>query len=233
MTLARPGDAPTLDRIYAQRFSADDPARLAWRRELWRVLVEGFFSRWIPPEATVLDYGCGRGELLDAVVARRRIGADLRAGVREHLAPGIELVVVDGARLDGIDDGTVDVVFCSNVLEHLPDRQTVTRLFEEIRRVLKPDGRLLVLGPNLRYTGQRYWDFFDHTLPLTHLSLVEAFVTGGLVPELVIPRFLPYTTVGARLTPLWLVRLYLRLPIAWRFFGEQFFAVARPAPGPG
>jgi SAM-dependent methyltransferase len=123
----------------------------------------------------------------------------------------------------------VDVVFCSNLLEHLRDRETVTQLLGEFSRVLSPAGRLLVLGPNLRYTGAAYWDFFDHVLPFTHVTLVEALASAGFRPEKLIPRFLPYTTVGARPTPLSLVRLYLRVPLAWRVMGAQFFAVARVA----
>jgi hypothetical protein len=60
-----------LDAIYARRFPDEDAAR--WRRELWQVLVDDFFSRWIPAEATVLDFGCGRGEFINAVHARRHI----------------------------------------------------------------------------------------------------------------------------------------------------------------
>ena len=129
--------------------------------------------------------------------------------------------------LPELADGSVDVAFCSNLLEHLRDRETVTALLCELSRVIGPDGRLLVLGPNLRYTGPAYWDFFDHVLPFTHVTLVEALGTAGLVAETLIPRFLPYTTVGAGRTPLPLVRLYLRFPLAWRVMGAQFFAVAR------
>ena len=123
------------------------------------------------------------------------------------------------------------MVFCSNLLEHLADRETVTALLLELRRVLRPDGRLLVLGPNLRYTGGAYWDFFDHILPFTHLTMVEALATGDLEVETLIPRFLPYTTVGARTTSLTLVKWYLRLPVVWRFFGAQFFVVAKQSAG--
>jgi hypothetical protein len=42
-----------------------------------------------------------------------------------------------------------------------------------------------------------------------------------------IPRFLPYNMVRIRKRPLILVRLYLRLPIIWRFFGAQFLVIAR------
>jgi SAM-dependent methyltransferase len=216
---------PGLDALYARRFSGGDDTR--WRRELWQVLVDDFFSRWIPSEAAVLDFGCGGGEFINAVRARRRIGVDVRPEAARHLAEGVEFVHSPGVAVGGVPDGEVDVVFCSNLLEHLPDRETVTALLREFRRLLSPAGRLLVLGPNLRFTGPAYWDFFDHVLPLTDRSLVEALATADLAPEIVIPRFLPYTTVGSRRHPLWMVRWYLRRPLAWRLFGAQFFAVTR------
>lgn len=217
-----------LRAIYSGRFPEEDAAHRLWRRELWRILVDDYFSRWIDDGATVLDFGCGRGEFINAVRAKRRIGVDLRQGLAQHLDDGVEFVSTSGVRVPSIADGTVDVIFCSNLLEHLPDRATITRLFREFERMLSPKGRLLILGPNLRYTGAAYWDFFDHILPITDKSLVEALATADLVPEKLIPRFLPYTTVGSRLFPLILVRAYLRLPLAWRFFGAQFFAVTRP-----
>lgn len=217
----------TIEKIYENRFSEDHPDRLAWRRQLWQILTDDFFSRWIPRDGTVVDFGCGRGEFINAVRARRRIGVDLRDSVARHLAPEVELMLAEdwSSRL-GHD--TVDVVFCSNLLEHLPNRAAVLSLFEELHHLLRASGRLLILGPNLRYTGSAYWDFFDHIIPLTHLSLAEALVTSGFEIETLVPQFLPYTTVGARKTPLIFVRWYLRLPILWRIFGAQFFAVAKP-----
>lgn len=215
------------EAIYCERFPAEDAAHAAWRRDLWRVLVEDFFSRWIPEGASVLDFGCGFGEFINAVHARRRIGVDLRESVRERLAPGVEFAAAEGTRLPQLADASLDVIFCSNLLEHLRDREAVTDLLREFQRLLGPEGRLLVLGPNLRYTGAAYWDFFDHVLPFTHRTLLEALATADLEAETLIPRFLPYTTVGSRRAPLALVRLYLRLPLAWRLLGAQFFAVAR------
>lgn len=225
-------DQARVDAIYAHRFPGDDGAHERWRRELWQVLVDDFFSRWLPPDGVVLDFGCGSGEFVNAVRARRRIGVDARESSRGSLAEGVEFVVSNGPLMPGVEDGSVDALFCSNLLEHLPDRETVTALFVECRRVLSSSGRLLVLGPNLRYTGAAYWDFFDHILPFTERSLVEALATGGFEVERLIPRFLPYSTVGARRTPSALVRLYLRLPLAWRFLGAQFFAVARATDAP-
>jgi len=222
-----------IEAIYAQRFPEADTRRATWRRDLWKVLVDGFFAHWIEKDAVVLDYGCGTGEFINAVYARRRVGIDARESSREALDPEIEFSTPVGIHIPQIKDGSVDVVFCSNLLEHLPDRETVTELLIELRRVLRPNGKLLVLGPNLRYTGGAYWDFFDHILPFTHLTMAEALATGDLEVETLIPRFLPYTTVGARLTSLTLVRWYLHFPLVWRFFGAQFFVVARPSRSAG
>jgi SAM-dependent methyltransferase len=156
---------------------------------------------------------------------------DLRPGAKTHLDEGIEFRITNGRDLRDTPDGSVDVVFCSNLLEHLPTREAMLALFEEFRRVLTEDGSLLILGPNLLYTGQAYWDFFDYILPITHRSLAEALAGSGFAVDRLIPRFLPYTTVGARMTPLAFVRLYLRVPLIWRVMGAQFFAVARPAEG--
>ena len=216
------------DAIYSLRFPEAARGHAEWRQRLWQVLVDDFFSRWIPADACVVDFGCGSGEFINAVSARRRIGVDLRASSRDALAEGVEFCEPEGVRVPGLGDGEADVVFCSNLLEHLPDRESVTALLGEVHRLLGSEGRLLLLGPNLRYTGPAYWDFFDHVLPLTHHSVAEALATAGLRVETSIPRFLPYTTVGSRRIPLALVRSYLKFPLFWRLMGAQFFCVARP-----
>jgi hypothetical protein len=90
---------------------------------------------------------------------------------------------------------------------------------------LRPGGRLIALGPNIKCVNGAYWDFWDHFLCLTDLSLAEAFANNGFVVQQSIPRFLPYTTVNAPRYPMAFVRLYLRLPLAWRFFGKQFLVI--------
>ena len=47
----------------------------------------------------------------------------------------------------------------------------------------------MIMGPNIRYVGGAYWDFFDHHLALTERSVVEAFRLSGFEPEKVVDRF--------------------------------------------
>jgi hypothetical protein len=87
----------------------------------------------------------------------------------------------------------------------------------------------LALGPNSKFTGGAYWDFFDHHIALTELSLKEILEITGFRMEVVIARFLPYTMVNTRQYPMWAVSLYLKLPLVWRFAGRQFLLIgAKP-----
>jgi hypothetical protein len=67
-----------------------------------------------------------------------------------------------------------------------------------------------VLQPNPRYLGSRYWDFYDHVTPLTHLSLSEGLLKNGFRIDVLIPKFLPYTFKSRLPSAAWVVRLYFQ-----------------------
>jgi SAM-dependent methyltransferase len=125
-----------------------------------------------------------------------------------------------------LPDNSLDIVFTSNFFEHLPDKAHLLATLREAHRCLQPGGRLIALGPNIRYLPGAYWDFWDHHVPLSDASLTEVLTNLGFRMERVVPRFLPYTMSDGRRHPLVLLRLYLRLPLAWRLFGRQFLVVA-------
>ncbi len=98
----------------------------------------------------------------------------------------------------------------------------------EVRRILRRDGRFLVLQPNIRYCKEDYWQFFDHITPLCERSLTEALETSGFDVPYVLGRFLPFTTQGRLPNSVMLLRLYLKLRPLWRIFGQQSFFIATP-----
>jgi SAM-dependent methyltransferase len=212
-----------LPRLYAARF---DPAEKARKDRIWRVLCRDFFQRYVRPEDTVLDVGAGYCEFINHIACRRRLALDLSEDVHRHAAPGVEVLQGRSSDLPALADGTVDVAFASNFFEHLESKQDLLATLAELRRVLRPAGRLLILQPNVRLVGGAYWDFFDHHLPLTERSLVEALELTGLTPVEVRARFLPFTTKSALPQHPALVWLYLRLPLAHRLFGKQSWIVA-------
>jgi SAM-dependent methyltransferase len=212
-----------LQTIYSQRFASNQ----AYRQKVWQVLIADFFQQFIPSSASVLDLGCGYGEFINQIAASKKYGMDLNADTATRLAAGITFLRQDCSQPWPLPENSLDIVFTSNFFEHLPDKATLGRTLEQAHRCLKPPGRLIALGPNIKFLPGAYWDFWDHYLPLTELSLSEGLRNRGFVVERCEPRFLPYTMVGGRQYPMGFLRLYLRLPIAWRFFGKQFLVVAR------
>ncbi len=222
-------DPAALESIYRHRF---DERELAEKQVLWDVLVAELFQPLIPTDATVVDLGAGYCELINAVRAGRRIAVDLNADTARFANEGVEVLLASSSDLAEVADAEVDVVVTSNFFEHLPSRSALLDTLREARRVLVPGGRLVVLMPNIRYVGHRYWDYFDHQLPLSDQSLVEALELADLEVERVVPRTLPYTVKDARFrVRAWQIRWYLRAPVLWRLLGKQMFVVAR-RPGP-
>jgi SAM-dependent methyltransferase len=217
-------DKDSLAKLYQNRFTEDQLPR---KNAIWQVICSRFFQKYIEPGDTVVDLACGYGEFINNISAGEKIAIDLNPDSRGHLNSDVRFEQLAATDLGGVLEGRADVIFTSNFLEHLPDKQTLELLIDQVLMALKPGGRLMVMGPNLRYLPGAYWDFYDHHLGLTHLSLCEILVLKGFQPEVCIDRFLPYTTRGALPTHPLLVRAYLAFPVAWRFLGKQFFIVAR------
>ena len=214
-----------LSAIYRQRFDDRD---LANKMVLWRVLVDEVFQRHVPRAGTVVDLGAGSCEFINQVDARRRIAVDLNPDTATHAAPGVEVLTTRSSDLGALPDGTVDTVFTSNFFEHLPTKTELMATLAECRRVTRAGGRIVVLMPNVRYLPGRYWDYLDHHLPLTHLSLAEALELAGFEVVQQVGKFLPYTVKDARfgVRP-FMVRAYLRTPGVRWLLGRQMLVVAR------
>ncbi len=152
---------------------------------------------------------------------------DLNPRSREMLAPGVTFYQRDCSEVWPFAEDSLDLIFSSNFFEHLRSKPILEKTIQQAARCLKTGGRLIAMGPNIRYTRWAYWDFWDHHIPLTELSLTELLENNGFKVETAIDRFLPYTMVNQRETPMVLIRLYLRLRLAWRFMGGQFLVVGR------
>lgn len=215
-----------LQALYRQRFESEQAAR----HEVWRVLVGDWFSRYLGGVDSVLDLGSGWGHFINQVDVSRRYAIDLNPDAPRWLDPGVDLVAADALEPWPLDDGSLDLVFSSNFLEHLPGREAVSTVLDHAYRHLRPGGRIVLLGPNIRYMAGSYWDFFDHVVPLSERSLAEALGVSGFRIEELIGRFLPATMAGKAVPPSFVIRAYLKLRPAWRLLGRQFLVVAaKPA----
>lgn len=200
-------------------------AQDARRDTVWKALWTYYFRRHVPRDGCVLDLGCGYGEFINNVHARRRIGLDMWEGVSEHLAPGVEPVIGSVTDLAGIEDDSVDFAFASNLFEHIP-QEALVKVLSQLRAKLTERGTLTVLQPNYRYAFREYFDDYTHVAIYSHISLADLFVANGWEVIEVKPRFLPLTVKSRLPVSKLLIRLYLMLP--FKPMGKQMLLRARP-----
>jgi SAM-dependent methyltransferase len=127
------------------------PAMLARDADHWwyrgrRRIVNGELERLsLPPDARLLDAGCGSGRMLDDLARfGRATGLDINAtAVRTARARGHDVRQADMVNMP-LPDGCFDVVTCLDVLEHIRDDR---RALAELLRVTRPGGAIVVTVP--------------------------------------------------------------------------------------
>jgi len=130
-----------LERVRA--FYDAAPTAPQWGARCYRALLAHYYNLLIPREASVLEIGCGSGELLARIAATRKTGVDLSARQIEAArgrVPGAEFFVQAGETLE-LGDRRFDVIIVSDTLNLAAD---VQRLLERLHTVAHADTRLIV-----------------------------------------------------------------------------------------
>lgn len=212
-----------LQKIYNSRFAEVEQ----YRQGVWKILCKEYFQQFIPINSTVLELGAGWGEFINNIKAANKMAMDLNPTTKEHLIGGITFFQQDCSEKWQINSSQLDVVFTSNFLEHLSSKEKVEQTIEQAYKCLKLNGIIICLGPNIKFIPGAYWDFWDHHVPLTDLSIIELLKLKGFDIELSLPQFLPYSMSTGVKPPLFFINLYLKMPLVWRIFGKQFLVVGR------
>ena len=197
------------------------------RAKVWRQIC-AWLQREIPTNASVLELGAGYCDFINHIQAARKVALDVSDTVRTTAAGDVETHVGTCTQLSFAKDGSFDVVFASNLFEHLPLLQFEQTL-QEVRRVLKPGGKLLIIQPNFRYSYRDYFDDYTHVMIYTDRSLSDVIAAAGLDLVRVMPRFMPFSIKSRLPVVSALVWLYLRSP--FKPFAGQMLIVARKRKG--
>ncbi len=168
---------PWIRAYLARHYGYGAPSEASWA--FWHLLpgVQDLFGgvvNWLPfvADGKLLDVGCGNGELMRrmrgfgwdvmgvepdraaADVARREYGLDVRASVNE--APR----------------ASFDAVITHHVIEHVPDP---VGFLESLASVCRPNARIVVVTPNARGLGARWFGAsYVHLDPPRHVILFSA-----------------------------------------------------------
>ncbi|MEC5144293.1 class I SAM-dependent methyltransferase [Chitinophaga sp. 212800010-3] len=120
----------------------------------------------------VLELGCGDGYGMDmlAPYAGHYLSVDKKKPTRQ-LPPNAAFRQCQLPSLQGISDHSFDTVICFQVIEHIKNDNALLR---EIRRVLKPGGRLLLTTPNKFTSLSRNPFHVREYLPQEMLALIAA-----------------------------------------------------------
>jgi 2-polyprenyl-3-methyl-5-hydroxy-6-metoxy-1,4-benzoquinol methylase len=210
-----------LKNLYHIRFNKELPRR----NKLWRVLTGSFFQQYVNKSDAVMDIGGGYCEFINNIACQKKYVVDLNEDILKFAAQDVEVYNKPLSEIVPLLRSSIDVIFMSNFLEHLKSKDEMLSVLMEVFSIVKPGGRVMILQPNIRYAYKVYWDFFDHHIPLSDKSVLEALSITGFIVDRVVPRFLPYTTKSR--IPQWafLIKVYLKMPVFWKIMGKQMFIV--------
>jgi len=178
----------------------------------------------IRPSDCVLDLGCGYGDFINNVTARRRIGLDMWDDMARHLQPGVEAIVSSVTDLERIEDASVNFAFASNLFEHISQTE-FAQVLAALARNLAPGGTINIVQPNYHYAYREYFDDYTHVAVYSHVSLADFLIANGYEVIEVKPRFLPLTVKSRLPVSPALIGLYLKSPV--KPMGKQMLVRAR------
>lgn len=143
---------------------------------------EFLFTPYVSNGDDILDFGCGGGNLLSILDARRKVGIEINPVAREYAK--INGITVLGT-LEELKGERFNRVITSHALEHVPNPHfTLTRL----RKVITDDGLLIWLSPmdDWRNSNQRHWrpnNFDMHLYTWTPLTIGNLLKVAGFEPK--------------------------------------------------
>jgi len=190
-----------------RRFDAVAPRRLDWiaRNRYYYDDQQRYFRFLVSEGLSVLELGCGTGDLLHALRPKRGVGIDI-SGEMVHIARGrfadLEFHQADIEAIEGWGE-TFDVIVLSDVLGHLMDIQAA---MERLHVFCRPHTRIIVSYYNFLWepilklgemTGrkmpQQHQNWLS-TQDIENLLILARFQTVKTESRLIMPKRIPWVS---------------------------------------
>ena len=158
------------DTYYNSGIGSDDD----YPRKLCRYVFQKFGMQ---KSDVLLDAGCGRGEYVRGF---NDLGLNASGIDRENSGYDAELNIRSGFDIEKdrfpFDDDHFDFVFSKSVIAHLwnPDN-----FIKEIRRILKPGGKIIITTPDWNSQMHIFYDDFTKVHPYTPVAVEKLLKTYG------------------------------------------------------
>jgi ubiquinone/menaquinone biosynthesis C-methylase UbiE len=201
-------------------------SRYVWNNDravVWKEIVS-YLSKFIPKNGTVVDIGAGYCDFINNVDSKNRIAVDYSPDFKQYAKEGIRTIQSPVTDMKEINSDSADLVFASNLFEHLSDDE-LEKTIGEVKRVLKKGGRLILMQPNYRLSYKTYFDDPTHKKVFSDTALRAFLISFGFEIEMEKPRFLPFSLKSRPsiipVLPI-VIRAYLYSPIK-PFAGQMLF----------
>ncbi len=200
---------------------------LSYRTGVWQEIVR-YIGSDILTTGNILDtcveLGAGYCDFINQFPALTKICYEQNKEMEKFALPDIDFRCQDAVYLSGLEDDSIDLLFASNFLEHLNDKEHEI-LLPRIYDALKQNGKLVLIQPNYRLCSTTYFDDETHQSVFDDINIQSFLVKYGFEICKITPGLLPFS-MKSRM-PKWpiLVRLYLNSPI--RPNSAQMYVIAQ------
>ena len=191
------------------------------RRRVWKAISE-YINTFIPQEAKVLELGAGYCDFINTIKAKEKIAVDYNEKSKEFADKDVDFHNDSVTNLSFVKSSSMDLVFASNLYEHLTDDDAQKSL-NEVYRVLKTGGQIVLMQPNYKYAFADYFDDFTHRKVYSHISLADLLLTHNFNEVKIIPRFLPFSLKSRLPKSYLLTKLFIMSPI--KPFAKQMLLI--------
>ena len=203
------------------------------RRKIIQTFVERIRARMKTSNPRILDVGCGTGANLKMLgLLGQAEGVDISDQAVEYCKRrGLGSVKLGAIEDLPYEDQSFDIITALDVLEHLDD--DVAGL-QEMRRVLRPDGRLLLFVPAFMFLWGVQDDVSHHRRRYRLPALKKLLEEGGFeverssyanftffVPVLIVRTLMRW--FGIRTATEYEINIKkMNTPLSWLFAAERF-----------